>query len=79
MKPERARVGIEVMVSDRHPIAERRGMVGTIVGRWGGEDYVAVDVRCADGHHRLFWPYDLEEISSGRPSRQRSQHGRDGA
>jgi hypothetical protein len=76
LRPEQAHPGIEVMVSDRHPIAERRGMVGTIVGRWGAEDSVAVDVRCADGHHRLFWPYYLEEISSGRPSWQRSQRGR---
>jgi hypothetical protein len=43
-------------------------MVGRIVSRWGGEEYVAVDVRCVDGVHRLFRPEHLEEISSSRPS-----------
>ena len=37
--------------------------MGTVVGRYGGEEYVAVDVRLADGQCRLFWPRDLEEIS----------------
>jgi hypothetical protein len=27
-------------------------------------DYIAVDVRLAGGQCRLFWPRDLEEISS---------------
>jgi hypothetical protein len=36
------------------------------VGRYGGEEYVAVDVRLADGEYRLFWPGDLEEISPPR-------------
>jgi hypothetical protein len=36
---------------------------GTVVARYGGEDYVAVDVRLADGQYRLFWPRDLEENS----------------
>jgi hypothetical protein len=42
-------------------------MVGRIVARYGGEDYVAVDVRFPDRRYRLFWPEDLEEISSPRP------------
>ena len=29
----------------------------------------------ADGHHRLFWPSDLEEIASPRPSLWRSLLG----
>ena len=36
---------------------------GTVVARYGGEDYVAVDVRLTDGQYRLFWPRDLEENS----------------
>ena len=67
MQPKEARVGIEVKVDDLHPIAYRRGIVGTIVGLWGGEEPVAVDVRCADGRHRLFCPYDLEEIATPPP------------
>jgi hypothetical protein len=42
-------------------------MVGRIVGRNGGAEYVAVDVRFPDGQYRLFWPGDLEEIASPQP------------
>jgi hypothetical protein len=42
-------------------------MVGRIVGRYGGEEYVAVDVRFGDRHYQLFSPKDLEEISSPQP------------
>jgi hypothetical protein len=47
-------------------------MVGKVVGRYGGEHYVAIDVRFSDGHRRLFWPSDLEEIASPKPSLLRS-------
>jgi len=40
--------------------------VGSVVARYGGEDYIAVDVRLTDGQLRLFWSMDLEDISSGR-------------
>jgi hypothetical protein len=33
---------------------------------------MALDVRFPDGQHRLFWPGDLEEISSPQPSWWRS-------
>ena len=68
VRPEEARVGMKVRVGESHRIAERRGMVGGIVGRYGGEEYMALDVRFPDGRHRLFWPGDLEEISSPQPS-----------
>jgi hypothetical protein len=42
-------------------------MVGRIVGRYGGEEYAAVDVRFGDRHYQLFSPKDLEEISSPQP------------
>jgi hypothetical protein len=61
-------VGTKVRVRQEHRILERRAMVGKVVGRYGGEEYVAVDVRFPDGHHRLFWPSDLEEIASLQPS-----------
>lgn len=57
-------VGTKVRVRQEHRILERRGMVGKVVGRYGGEEYVAVDVRFSDGQRRLFWPSDLEEIAS---------------
>ena len=67
MKPQDVRVGMRVRVTDHHRIAERRGLIGKVVGRYGGEEHVVVDVRFADGRQRLFWPGDLEGISSPRP------------
>ena len=75
MTPEEVRVGVEVRVGEHHRIGERHGMVGRVVGRYGGVNYVAVDVRFADGHCRLFWPEDLEEISSPKSSWWRSLLG----
>jgi hypothetical protein len=40
---------------------------------------VAIDVRLSDRECRLFWPMDLEEISSMRPSGWRALLGRGGA
>ena len=67
MKLQDVRVGMQVSVSDHHRIAERRSLVGKVVGRYGGEEHVVVDVRFPDGRQRLFWPEDLEEIPSSRP------------
>ena len=64
MTPEQATSGMRVRVKEHHRVEERRGLMGTVVARYGGEEYVAVDVRLADGQYRLFWPRDLEEISS---------------
>jgi hypothetical protein len=50
-------------VMEHHRVEERRGLVGKVVARYGGEEYIAVDVRLADGQLRLFWPRDVEEIS----------------
>jgi hypothetical protein len=61
-------VGTKVRVRQEHRILERRGMVGKVVGRYGGEEYVAVDVRFSNGQRRLFWPSDLQEIASPKPS-----------
>jgi hypothetical protein len=63
MKLQDVRVGMQVSVTDHHRIAERRGLVGKVVGRYGGEEHV----RFPDGRQRLFWPEDLEEIPSPRP------------
>ena len=61
-------VGTKVRVRQEHRILERRGMVGKVVGRYGGEEHMAVDVRFSDGRRRLFWPSELEEISPLQPS-----------
>jgi hypothetical protein len=63
MTSEQARPGMRVGVMEHHRVAERRGLMGKVVARYGGEEYIAVDVRLADGQCRLFWPRDLEEIS----------------
>ena len=60
-------MGMQVRVTDHHRIAELRGLIGKVVGRYGGEEHVVVDVRFPDGRRRLFWPEDLEGISSPRP------------
>jgi hypothetical protein len=64
MTPEQASPGTRVRVMEHHRVEERRGLVGKVVARYGGEDYIAVDVRLDGGQYRLFWPSDLEEISS---------------
>jgi hypothetical protein len=66
MTAEQARRGMRVRVMDHHRVEERRGLMGKVVARYGGEEYIAVDVRLADGECRLFWPSDLEEIPSPR-------------
>ena len=75
MRAEEAFVGTKVRVRQEYRILERRGMVGKVVGRYGGEEYVAVDVRFPEGHHRLFWASDLEEFASPQPSLWRSVLG----
>jgi hypothetical protein len=63
-------------VREHHRIAKRYGTVGEVVGRYGGEEYLAVDVRFSDGGQRLFSPGDLEEVrSSSQPSWWRSVLG----
>jgi hypothetical protein len=79
MTPEQARRGMRVRVMEHHRVQERRGLMGKVVARYGGEEYVAVDVRLADGQYRLFWPRDLEEISSPPKAWWRSLLGGDAA
>jgi hypothetical protein len=54
MEAEVASVSMRVRVRQEHRILQRRGMVGKVVGRHGGEEYVVVDVRFSDGQRRLF-------------------------
>ena len=75
MKPQDARMGIRVKVAEHHRIEERRGLIGKVVGRYGGEEYTVVDVRFPDGRHRLFWPRDLEEEVGAPRSWWRSLYG----
>jgi hypothetical protein len=61
------RAGMRVKVRDHHRIEQRRGLVGKVVGTYGGEEFTAVDVLFPDGQQRLFWPRELEEVSSTKP------------
>jgi hypothetical protein len=61
------RAGMRVKVRDHHRIEQRRGLLGKVVGTYGGEEFTAVDVLFPDGQQRLFWPRELEEVSSTKP------------
>jgi len=65
MSAEQVRPGVRVRVMKHHMVEQRRNLlVGTVVARYGGEDYMTVDVHLDGGQYRLFWPSYLEEISS---------------
>ena len=67
MGDEEARVGTRVRVRSDHRIDSRRGATGKIVGRYGGHEHVAVEVKLFDGRRRLFCTEDLMEVSPLRP------------
>jgi hypothetical protein len=62
MTSEEALIGRRVRVRQTLMRLELRGKEGTIKGRWGSPDYVALDVLLDDGYSELFWHHDLEEI-----------------
>ena len=69
--PEQMRPGMRVRVVEQHMVEQRRDLlVGTVVALYGAEDYMAVDVHLDGDHYRLFWPSDLEEISSPKAWRR---------
>jgi hypothetical protein len=62
---------MRVRVIEHHMVHERRDLlVGTVVARYGAEDYMAVDVHLDGSQYRLFWPSDLEEMFSPKPWRR---------
>ena len=65
-------MGTRVRVLGHHRREALRGLTGRVVGRYGGRDHVAVDVRLSDGRRLLFWPRDLEEVMAARPRWWRS-------
>ena len=42
--------------------SEWRGLTGTISGKWGNPEYLALDVQLDEGRTQLFWHHELEEI-----------------
>jgi len=55
-----ARIGMRVRVGESLRESELRGLLGTIRGRWGHPDYVALDVLLDDGRLELFWHHELD-------------------
>ena len=62
MSTDVAHLGMKVRQEYRLP--ERRGMVGKVVGRYGGEEYAVVEVHFSDRLRWLLWPEDLKEVTS---------------
>jgi hypothetical protein len=62
VRSEQARIGARVRVGEAGLRSEWRGLMGTISGRWGHPEYVALDVRMEDGSSQLFWHHELEEV-----------------
>jgi hypothetical protein len=64
MRSEEARIGAKVLVGEAGLRSERRGLAGTITGKWGNPKYLALDVLLDDGRTLLFWHYELEQIDA---------------
>jgi hypothetical protein len=65
MRPqEKALIGTKVRVREEHMISELRGTVGKVVGSYGGEELIVLDVHFPDGRYHLLWPGDLEDVGS---------------
>ncbi len=62
MRSEEAQIGARVRVSESGLRPEWRGLTGTISGKWGNPEYVALDVQLDEGRMQLFWHHELEEI-----------------
>jgi hypothetical protein len=64
MRSEEARIGAKVMVGEAGLGSEWRGLAGTIIGKWGNPNYLALDVLLDDGRTLLFWHHELDEIDA---------------
>jgi hypothetical protein len=65
MRSEDAQIGAKVRVGYSGLHSEWRGLRGTISGKWGHPEYLALDVLLDDGRTLLFWHHELEEIAEG--------------
>jgi hypothetical protein len=66
-RQEEAAVSMKVRVREDHRISEMRGTVGKVVGSYGGDEFVVLDVRFPDGRYQLFWPGYLDGVASPKP------------
>jgi len=64
MRSEEARIGAKVMVGEAGLGSEWRGLAGTIIGKWGHPEYLALDVLLDDGRTQLFWHHEVDEIDA---------------
>jgi hypothetical protein len=64
---QEAHIGMKVRVREDYGISEVRGIVGKVVGSYEGTEFIALEVHFPDGRYQLFWPADLEEITSPKP------------
>jgi hypothetical protein len=62
MTSEEAVIGARVRVGESGSRSEWWGLTGTISGRWGNPEYLALDVLLQDGRTQLFWHHELEGI-----------------
>jgi hypothetical protein len=67
VRQEKAPVGIKVKVREDHRVSELRGTVGKVVGSYGGEELMVLNVHFPDGRCQLFWPGDLDDVASSEP------------
>jgi hypothetical protein len=61
VESKEAMIGMRVRVDEFLRESELRGLLGTIRGRWGHRDYVALDVLLDDGRLQLLWHHELDE------------------
>ena len=75
MRSEQARIGARVRVGESGVRSQWRGLTGTISGRWGHPEYLALDVRMEDGRSQLFWHHELERVPEHEPAALREKAG----
>jgi hypothetical protein len=64
MRSREAVIGAMVRVGEAGLCSEWRGLTGTIIGKWGNPNYLALDVLLDDGRTQLFWHHELDEIDA---------------
>jgi hypothetical protein len=62
LRYEQVRVGKRVRVRGDRRGPELRGTVGSVLRCYGAPEYLAMEVVLKDGHSRLFWRHELEEL-----------------
>ncbi len=62
MRYEQIRMGMRVRVRGDRRGPELRGTVDSVLRCYGVPEYLALEVVLKDGHSRLFWCHELEEL-----------------